>query len=54
MLHNDLLWKILGFEAKMNKVLIPVHKFTERIIKQRRETFDQKINEVSQDLDDNM
>lgn len=55
MLHNDFLWKILGLEFKMNRVLVPVHKFTERIIKQRREAFDQKSDDLpTVDADDNM
>lgn len=38
-LHPNLLWILSGFAWKFKKLIVPVHKFTSKIINQRRDAF---------------
>lgn len=53
-LLNDLLYRILGYRRHLDKVLEPVHLFTKKIIKQRREEFHKNTITIESYSDENM
>lgn len=50
MLHNMIVWKLLGYQGKLEKLLKPVHSFTRKIIQQRREEFHENQSNKASEL----
>ena len=51
-LHFEFLYKLFGLSAKVDKLLIPIHNFSETIINQRRKQFHQNILDNTNNNDD--
>ncbi|XP_038107974.1 probable cytochrome P450 4ac1 isoform X2 [Culex quinquefasciatus] len=53
-LYENFVYKMLGLEARMNKVLKPIHAFTNSIIKQRRKLFHATVKNLEDFSEENI
>lgn len=54
LLFEDWIYKAFGYRAHMDKILEPVHAFTNSIIRQRRDTFHATVQNVDSLSEENI